>query len=142
MAGFRGPSNSPRRGFSLLELVFVLAIITILSAVAVPKYAAALARYRVDAAAKRVKAELLLARRVARMSGASQVVDISNYQSILSEPPYQAVIVSADFDGDEEVVFDGYGVPDSGGTATVQVGVTQRTVVVDADTGRSTVQEP
>ena len=142
MISFRGLSNSSRRGFSLLELVLVLAIMTTMSAIAVPRYAVSLARYRIDAAAKRVKAELSLARKTAKITGAALTVDVSDYQAILSESPYRALIVSADFDGDEEIVFDGYGVPDSGGTVTVQVGIMQRTVVVDADTGRSTLQEP
>ena len=142
MTGFRGSSSRPTSGFSLLELVLVLAIMTTLSTVAVPRYAVSLARYRADAAAKRVKAELSLARRTAKITGASLTVDVSDYQEILSESPYRAVIVSADFDGDEDVVFDGYGIPDSGGTVTVRVGIIQRTVLVDADTGRSTVQEP
>ncbi len=119
-----------------------MAIMTTLSAIAVPRYAVSLARYRVDAAAKHVKAELSLARKTAKITGASLTVDVSDYQAILSESPYRALIVSAQFDGDDEIVFDGYGVPDSGGTVTVQVGVMQRTVVTDADTGRTAVQEP
>ena len=135
------PSNA-RTGFGLLELVVVSAIMAALAAVAVPKYAASLARYRAAAAAARIKAELSLARRTAKISGSAQTVDVSDYQAILSESPYRAVIVSADFGGDEEVVFDGYGIPDDGGAVTVQVGTTERTVIIDADTGRSMLQEP
>ena len=41
------------RAFSLIELVLVVATIAVLSAIAVPKYASAMNRYRVDLAAKR-----------------------------------------------------------------------------------------
>ena len=137
----RSTSNRSGLGFGLLELVFVLAIITVLSVIAVPKYAASLARYRADAAAKRIKAELTLARRTARTSGTSVTVDMSEYQTILSESPYRASIVRTDFDGDETVVFDGYGVPDSGGYIVVHVGNIQRKIVLEAETGRTTVQD-
>ncbi len=139
MRSFRGSSSSPRRAFSLLELVIVLGILVTLSAIAVPKYARSLARYRTEAAARRIKAELTLARRTAKISGASLTVDAFEYQAILSEAPYQATIISADFDGDQTVVFDPYGIPDNGGSVVVQVGATQRVVVVDGDTGRSEV---
>src|SRR5437868_4014697 len=42
---------SPIRGFSLPELVLVLAILGITSAIALPRYSAALGNYRVHAAA-------------------------------------------------------------------------------------------
>ena len=56
----------------------------------------------------------------------------------LSEDPYGASMVSADFGGDADIIFDVFGVPDSGGSVVIQVGNHVRTVTVDAVTGRAT----
>jgi len=62
------------------------------------------------------------------------------YHVVVSAAPYHADLVAADFGGDGEVVFDGYGMPDSGGSVVVQVGDYQRVVVVEADTGQARVE--
>ena len=58
----------------------------------------------------------------------------------LSEDPYGATLVSADLGGDVFIVFDGYGASDSGGTVIVKVGNIQKTIDVDPQTGKATVQ--
>src|SRR5204863_23675 len=63
-----GPASS-RRAFSLIEITLVLMVMGVLAALAVPRYASALARYRADAAARRIVADLDLARTTARSSG-------------------------------------------------------------------------
>ena len=149
-----------RTGFSLAELVVVVVIIGIVSAIAAPRYANALAHHRVDAAAKRIVADLSLAQRQAKISSTSQTVEFETgvgqsaywllgmphldrsgeeYAVLLSQEPYQATIVSADFGGDKEIVFDGFGVPDSGGLVIVQVGKYQKKIAVDPETGRASV---
>jgi type II secretory pathway pseudopilin PulG len=145
--------------FSLIEAVIVLLIIGIISAIAAPRYANALARQRVDAAARRIVADLSVAQRQAKSASMTQTVDFDltdnlyrllgmqhldhasrEYQVLLSQEPYQVTIVSADFSGTMKVRFDGYGVPDTGGTVVIQAGQYQKTISVDADTGRATVQ--
>ena len=73
-----------------------------------------------------------------------KVADLKNssadYAVDLSAEPYEAKILSADFGGDATLVFDGYGMPDSGGTVQVQVGENVRTVVFAANTWEATVQ--
>ena len=151
--------NTPRHGFSLFELALILAIVAVIAAIAAPRYATSVARYRAEAAATRMAADLSLARSRARATSASQAVvftirsseyslpgapDLKNsaseYRVVLSEAPYQARLVSADFGGDTQVVFDGYGVPDSGGSVVLRVGAIQRVVVLDGHSGRATVQ--
>jgi len=147
------------RGFSLLELVLVLAIIATLTAIAVPRYQTALVRYRADLAARRIVADLALAQSNAKASSSSRSVVFSisnnNYQMPdlppldgtagsyiveLSEKPYEADITSADFGGDQQIIFNGWGIPDSGGSVIITIGSEQRTVIVDAESGKAKVE--
>lgn len=152
-------STRRRVGFSLVELVLTMVIIGLVAAMAVPRYADALARYRVEAAANRVVAFLENAQTQAASSSSDVTVwfrvyhnqlEITarataydptlTYQTPLDEEPYFCDIVSANFGGNHYLVFDGYGQPNSGGTATLRVGGLTRTVTLNADTGEATIQ--
>ncbi len=150
----------PQGGFTLAELVMVVLIIGIITAVAAPKYIDSLSRYRAEAAAQRIATDLKYARREAvggsitrrvqfdvpainqyTLVGIPHLDDPSRtYEVDLSAPPYSALIVSVNFGGDAELIFDGYGAPDSGGTVVVASGGYQETVSVDADSGKVAVQ--
>jgi len=149
-------SLAGRAGFSLLELVLVVAVLAIVAAIAAPRYANTLANQRLEAAARRIVADLALAQRQAKFSGTSQTVSFDaskssyrlagvqkldrsagDYTVALAGEPYQVSIVSASFGADAEIIYDGYGVPDSGGTVTIQAGGYQMVITVDADTGRA-----
>ena len=141
---------------TLLELVIVLLVLAILTAAAAPKFFDSLARYRAEAAAKRIAHDLRLARRQAQSTSASQSVVFNSpgahkyelpgmddpnrpgksYEVPVFDEPYLATIVTANFGGDSTIVFDGYGQPDSGGSVTVQAGAHQKTVTVDAESGK------
>ncbi len=151
-----GSSRVPliRRAFSLLELVLILAIVAVVAAIAAPRYASSLANYRVEAAAQRIIRDLGVARAEAR-SGSTNITvtfDVANNNYgiagvtslestsasanlTLSDAPYYAQLLSAAFGGDEVVTFDGYGLPDSGGTVVVGVGGVTRTIGLDNQTG-------
>ena len=145
--------------FSLLELVLVVAIIAVLSAIALPRYARAVTRYRVQLAGNRIANDLGVARERARSLGASQSVSFDpagdtyqipglesmdgsggTYTVNLSDKPYKATLVSANFGGSTTVTFDGYGVPDNGGTIVVQIGSVAKTIVLDSSLAKATVQ--
>ncbi len=147
-----------RAGFSLVEMVFVLAILGVITSIAVPRFAQFQARRRVESAARRIATDLSLAQRYARFMSKSQTVKFNagpdryhllgignpngsgpNYTVHLGSEPYLASMVSADFGGDTDLVFDGYGIPDSGGTVVVQVGSLQKSVVVNATTGAASI---
>src|SRR3954468_11432906 len=102
-----------RRGFSLIELMLVIAIIAVVSAMALPRYANSLHRYRATMAAKRIAGDLQLAQARARSLSASRTVTFtlssSSYQLVgetstvsstatytvlLNDLPYRAAITS------------------------------------------------
>lgn len=151
--------HSPRTGgFTLFELVVVIAIIAVSATLAVPRYGSALTRYRVESAAQRVASDLDLARSMAHSQSRtisvafdlaadryqfSTVMDpddpASPYRVLLGQPPYRAEIDSVWFAGSTIAGFNGYGAPESGGTVVVNAGVRFRTVVVDEDTGATRI---
>jgi type II secretion system protein H len=158
-------SNSQRRvtcrerGFSLLEVVLVSAIIAVFAAMAIPRYGRACARYQADLAARRVAADLRQAQSYARTTGTShtvtflvathtyQLVDVpaldgagGTYTVDLTAGPYKARIISASFNGSAQVVFNGWGLPGSGGSVVVAAGPEQKTVVVNGQTGQVSIQ--
>src|SRR3954451_11139261 len=71
-------SRARMRAFSIFELVIVCFIMSILAAVAGPKFYDSLLFHRVESAARRVKADLELARSQARLSSASQTITFVN----------------------------------------------------------------
>ena len=158
--GASGPlSHSLRPAFSLVELVLILAIIATLAMIAAPRYANAMAHYRAELAARRIVADLAHARAQAKASSQSWTVSFNPPANsyiifddtvlgnattvttvVLSEPPYHASITAAVFGADSDVVFDGYGASDGGGTVNVHSGGFQRQVVLDGDTGKGAVK--
>lgn len=137
----------------------VLVILATLGAIAAPRYATALDRYHADATARRIVADLELARATARNTSASVTVTFdpglnsyvmtgvdsldhpgSDATLVLSVAPYRSKLVATGLGGDDEIVFDGFGVPDAGGVVLIQCGDESRTIVVDGETGVASVQ--
>lgn len=148
-----------RGSFSLVELLLVMAMVAIIAAIAAPRYAMSAARYRADMAARRISADLAWARGRARTYSAARsvVFDVDDdeyaipgipdpdrpyqdYKVSLAEEPYRADIVSADFGGSDTVVFNGFGLPDNGGSVVIEVKGVRRTISLDQGTGEATVQ--
>jgi len=144
--------------FSLIELVMVMAIISVLAAIAVPRYAGALSRYRADAAAQRLVADLGYARERARTTSTSVVVSFQDsekrvqlvgvpsldnpeveWTTDLSARPYRTDTMADNFSG-HKVTFDGYGTPDATGKIVIIVGGESRTVRLDTNSGKAVVE--
>jgi len=150
--------SAGREGFSILELVLVIAIVATLGAIAIPRYAQATDRYRTDAAARRIVADLSLAQSQARTSSMSQVVSFSPYSDSyqihwtagldqstepyvvdLSEAPYHARLLEARFGYESYIVFDGWGIPSTDGMIVLMSGSTKKYILIDPETGKATV---
>ena len=131
----------------------------ILAAVAAPRYAAAVARYRADFAARRIAADLNAASVNARTTShaLSVVFDrannkyqiagtkeldsaATNYLVSLGADPYLVSIGTVNFNGASTVTFSAYGDPDNAGSVTVQAGSVTKTVTLDGVTGNASVQ--
>lgn len=148
-----------RRGVTLVEILLVVVIAATFAAIGAPRYLSSLHRYRCAAAAERVAADLALAQRTARVKGASQMVtfDLAReaydlpgvphplragapYAVVVADSPYRAALQAADFEGTSAVTFDAWGMPDRGGLVIVRSGDVERTVMVDAASGRAWVE--
>lgn len=151
--GFRG------HGFSLLELIVVVVILAIISAIAAPRYSMAIQRYRLEMAANRVAADISLAKSYARAKGSSATISFSVSGSTysiagltsterlgeahgvnLSRDPFGVSIQSVDFAGTNTLTIKGYGTPTSGGTVRLRLGDLTKVITVTAGSGEVSVQ--
>ncbi|HRX84935.1 MAG TPA: prepilin-type N-terminal cleavage/methylation domain-containing protein [Phycisphaerae bacterium] len=147
-----------RDAFSLVELVAVLVILALVSALAAPRIAGALARQRADSAARRVVADISLAQRTARATSAARSVafDLTNecytladiddpdrpgqtYTVKIMGEPYRTELVSARFGLGLTLSFDGFGRPADGGKLIIRTGDACRQITVDGTTGATEV---
>jgi prepilin-type N-terminal cleavage/methylation domain-containing protein len=145
-------------GFTVAEVVLVLVIMSIIAAIAFPRYANSMANHRADLAAARIAADLELARKHAKFNSTGQRcgfdvgADYYRLQGMsdpdhpaqeyivwLSEEPYGADIVATDLGGDGAIIFNGFGLPDSGGSVDLAVGDKYRRIAIDPATGETTV---
>jgi type II secretory pathway pseudopilin PulG len=161
----RRPPHQPYRpksgatGFSLAELVIAFVIVLTFAGIAIPRFGNSIALQRVEAAARRISNDLVYARQHAMTTSTNQEVRFA----AANDPGYTLVgmqhldrsadeyAVSAardldgaeglsiDFGGDLSVIFDIYGKPDSGGTVQIRVGIHDRTITLDAETGRASI---
>jgi type II secretory pathway pseudopilin PulG len=139
----------------MIELVIVMLIMGIFSAVAAPKFFNSLLFHRVECAARRVKADIDMTRRRARLTSTAQTISFANstytvsgiqnldqtsntYAVNLLKSPYSLDSGVANFGGSQTLVFDGYGSPSSGGTVVLTAKAHSCTLTVDSASGATT----
>ena len=140
----------------MIELVIVILIMGIMTALTAPTFYDSLLFHRVESAARRVKADLELARTQARLTSTNRTVTfvnskytISNTKSLdnanyvytvdLKLEPYSLDSATANFSNTAAVSFDGYGGPSSGGTVEVVAKAHKCTLTLDGTTGEVTM---
>lgn len=153
------PIPSKRLGFTLVELVLVIVIMSIVMAIAQPKLASFLINDRVRRAGERVAMDLRLAQSEAikQQTIVTVTFDATNDSytltglspdstgattrtvNLASDSSYRSHVSDVDFDNGSVLKFDSFGVPDNGGTFVLSVGRMFCTITVDAATGRPTV---
>lgn len=148
---------SMRRAVTVVEIVIVMMIMGIMTAVAVPAFFESLLHHRVKSAAHRLKCDLELARSMARLKSAAQTIDFSGmtytfdgmthlddpsaaYRVDLAAAPFGLQRVRADFDGNSTITFDGYGQPSSGGSVVLDLQGHSCTITMEGTTGDVSIQ--
>jgi prepilin-type N-terminal cleavage/methylation domain-containing protein len=153
-----GNQQRRRRGYTLVELAVVAAIVAVFAAIALPRMAGNLRNQRLNAAARRVVSDLSLAATRARTSSATRTVTFDltagtytipqetplsktsgSYSVSLAGDPYRVTLSDANFNSSTTATFDGYGKPASGGYVKVTVDGITRTVTLD-DSGKAVMQ--
>lgn len=145
----------------MYEMIFVMFIVGLFARAAVTRFSSSLQVTRANAAAKRIVSDLSAAQARARMTSGSQSVvftvaptgnqyQLTNltdpdhshgtYAVDLSAAPYYGIVYSASLGGDSTIIFNGYGIPDSGGTIQIKFGQLLKTITVNSDTGEATIQ--
>jgi prepilin-type N-terminal cleavage/methylation domain-containing protein len=140
-------------GFSLLELVVCLLIVSTLAAIAVPRFAGAAARTRASSAAAVVAAEIARVRREADAASASRTIVFRKHdarfqvrnqrgdpiRNVELPEPQSSMITTAEFGVDASLTFNGFGIPDSSGSVEISSGNYICRVEVDGTTGECSI---
>lgn len=136
-------------GFSLLELAIVMAVMAIVLAIAMPRHAAALDRYRADGAANGLVGVIQRERAAAASTGVPRRLAfdaIANSYTVVSggaaptkiltaslgDGPFPATLSVADFDGGPDLRLDAFGGALAAGSIVLVRGREIRTLVVTA----------
>lgn len=149
----RGVTSKPnRRGFTVVELVVVIAVIATVSAVAIPRFASASARSRLEAASSRIVQDIGLVAASASAIGADRQIvfnapsdeyvmmgvagrgRFANRTVKMGTAPYNTNIVSAVFEGAPLLTCNGFGLSETDGTIDLAVGRYGKRILITGGT--------
>jgi prepilin-type N-terminal cleavage/methylation domain-containing protein len=151
-------SRVAERGFTLLEVTMVIVIMVTIAAIAWPRYASSLARYRADMAARQIADDIERAATHAKATSRSVSIifatDRNAYQSTelalsaasesgsvrLSRQIAGATLQRVSFEGSRTISFNGYGHSQTDGILLIQAGSEFRIIRFDHKTGQATIE--
>lgn len=139
-------------GFSIVELVIVLLVMTSMAAIAIPRISNSINRYRADLLARRITDDLSHAQSNARRIGAwceiafepdrnrykcENLPSLRNPAGYLiveiEEGPFYGRLLTADFSGGQTLKINGHGLPAQTGVIAIMVGDERRLITVDSE---------
>ncbi|MBL8990837.1 MAG: GspH/FimT family protein, partial [Phycisphaerae bacterium] len=142
-------------GLSLVEITLVVAIVAVVSAVALPRFGGSNADARLRAAALRVERDVALARQHAVATSKPVTISFSSsgyaipgltsldrraatYTASLSEEPFRVTLTMIKFGSGNTLTFDMHGTPSSNGTLQLTTAGRNVTLLIDDQIGRVT----
>jgi prepilin-type N-terminal cleavage/methylation domain-containing protein len=137
-----------RGAFSLIELIIVAAIVAVLAAISIPRFASSSERYRAESAARRLAADMISAREHAANSSAPVKITLSagtgrytiteqrlgktSVRDLGADPFLARFEPPSPGSVRDQITFNGHGMPDSPSCFIVRVGRQRVGVFVDA----------
>lgn len=148
-----------RHGFTLLELLVVIAVLGVATAIVAPRYGRSIARTRAEAAMERVFADIRRTQALARATSTTMIIQLDTANAAytlpmgrtldnaaeperveLDESPYFVSDITSSLADDDQIVIDPYGRIVSTGSLRIRVGDSIRWVgIVD---GRAVERNP
>lgn len=144
-------------GFTLIEVVIVMAIIAAVGTIGILRYIRVNNRYRVEAACAKLIADVRLAQTQARTTSSGRTMKFSaatatyailtddevgdgaeGLRVTLRESPYRASMATLGMPGNQ-VLFDGRGEALNGGIVTIKCGDVERAIKIEPGLGRAYV---
>jgi prepilin-type N-terminal cleavage/methylation domain-containing protein len=153
-------TRSPRRGWSLIELVVVVTILGIVASLASLKFLDSLGFRRVQSAAERLMHDINATQKQARLCGTTTSIDFDAVNHVyalhgvqnMDRPSLTDQIVSLRDDllstyfeqielddHANSISYNSYGVPDRGGTIIMRSGNWTRQILIDEKSGKAEI---
>jgi len=141
-------SETSSKGFTLIELILAIAVISLLSTLAVPSFKNTLNRYKLEVAARELAQNVRLIQQKSVTEGVSNkiVLDLNkrdNYQlvsgrrgKLIKLPPDVYIDWTTYVEVDKSIVFYPTGAPNRGGTIAITNGRDSLFVIISVATGR------
>jgi len=129
--------------------MLVTAIAGIIAAIAMPRFAGAIARTRLERAVHRLTEDIDLVRNAARAASATKILvfdaSTASYSADgvlsrdLSREPFAVAMPAVTFQGNRYVAFDGYGMPAATGLVSIRSGKFVRVITLSSATGEVSI---
>lgn len=148
-------------GFTLIELILVVAILAIFTAVALPRFGNSAQRFRVDISARKIAADIAWCKQAARTTGQPAIITFSTTNNTYTlsggvsttgnvapdltvdfkKSPYTATLSAVSLTllntatATQSITFDANGIPSATGTITLSTATSGRVITISSPGG-------